>query len=1595
MSVAKLRKEQLVELCKARGLDTDGRLKPELISMLKEHENNGEAEPEDSDAGSGSEHGGNSEAGNADEGSSMRIALARAEAERSRAETERLKMELELMRARADLGTANGAPTRSINSESGLGGSRMPLPVQADGEDPTVFFQAFEKVAKLQGIDEEKWARTVPSLFNSTLRAHYNRLNFDTCSDYILLKREILKAARLNAKFYLEKFKDLHRAGKDSYAEFLNKLSDVQRYYFEAKQITDFETLRDDMLLERFKDSLPVETRFFVDSRRPLSPQEAAEYADLHFDCSRVPGSRFLQKRESNPGHKPTQGFPEKDLKQGAKLPINGNKTRGNSNWAKPNFATGDEGRKFAKTNGDAKAANFAKKGACYRCGSLMHKMARCDLFDNGKAQANFINQEKSVISGITYQKQFVIPTYVNGILVEALRDSGSPISLLRADLCIQNEAVVTGNTVVLRGVFGKAKEVQTARVKIHSPKFGLGSPEVEIEVALVPNLANQMLLGCDLFEKFPQLQDPLITAAVIGAEGGSAVNENFNRQTSVMICTRKGRYGADIFDSVQTSEESDNSLRLSPPPNELKPDLTLATDMPEHLTAIQLPDVEHDEDKSIGYKQRRGVVKSHSTTDSNDCAVRNPNSTANRQDVGVMDFSDKQNDSDKEAMTYDKQTVDPDVGIDAGNLIEAANFKKAQVNDATLRDAFAKAAGGHPGFATFKGLLYRRDINALVDMEGDEIHSAKLVVPSEYRQKVLEVCHDSVWSGHFGVRKTKERLRKQFWWPTCEKQTAEYIRDCRQCQMSARRRVADRAPLCETPVVDTPFSEIYIDIMGEVHPTSTSGKRYILICVDAATNYIELCALSSLRAEGICKALVEIFARVGIPRRIRSDLGSHFKNKLVNGLQNLLGSTPIFSTAYHHESCSKAERFIFTLRSVLKRCIQEDGRNWDQILPMIAFAYREIPCSSSGFSPFELLYSHNVRGPTQILREMWSSESDEQTRSVAEYLVKTRERLKRCSELAHVAVNNAQRRAKEWYDKKSRKRELKAGDKVLVLLPTTENKLLSRWRGPYVVLKQLNTFNYEIAIGRRSTVLHINLLKIFHERDAIGGAVPINAILIADQCENNAESLPSIDGESDDAGGWQLGQSLSDEQRDELSAVLDEFTNQFGDKPGRTHLIQHKIRLTNETPINPRIYRIPDRLKDQVNDEIKMMLRDGIIEPSESSHVNPIVCVKRKGVDEKGRPNIRLCLDLRAINERTIPDEYVSSDMRALLDKCGAAKFKSSLDLNKAFMQVPLEKKSRPYCAFRSDFGFWQFCTLPFGAKNASKTFQRLINHVLRGAEGYCMSHVDDIIIFSNTWSDHLTHIHDVLSRLKAAGLVANPAKCAFARNSIKCLGHVLENGTIKPDPDKVKAIMTFPTPVTKKNVKSFLGVVNFYRPFINKCAEVAKPLTDLTRRDEPDKVRWMDIHEQSFKKLKECLCSEPVLVAPDPSKGYILKSDACQNSVAALLAQLGEDGIEHPVAYASQKLSPAQIQYSTTEKEFYGILFGLDHFSTYTYGAPIKVYTDHAALTWVNKMANHNSRLTRWALAMQKYDITEVRHVPGKNFGDIDGLSRAFCTK
>ena len=521
----------------------------------------------------------------------------------------------------------------------------------------------------------------------------------------------------------------------------------------------------------------------------------------------------------------------------------------------------------------------------------------------------------------------------------------------------------------------------------------------------------------------------------------------------------------------------------------------------------------------------------------------------------------------------------------------------------------------------------------------------------------------------------------------------------------------------------------------------------------------------------------------------------------------------------------------------------------------------------------------------------------------------------------------------------------------------------------------------------KRRRVFHVNLLKKWNP--------PLAIVCLAEELQDATDDVTLTRSEEEMLSWtWEdsqdielvMGEHLSTAKRTELRKLLTtEYADVLQNKPGRTSLTQHTVHTDTAQPTRLPPYRLPHAYRNAVLQELKEMIASGVIEPTVSEWSSPLVVVPKKD------GGVRLCVDYRQLNKVSTFDAYPMPRASDVIDRLGQKCFITTLDLNRGYWQVPMDPESRPKTAFSSPLGLFQFTVMPFGLCGAPATFQRLMDEVLRGAGDYADAYLDDIIIFSDTWSDHMDHLRDVLERLRRAGLTIKVKKCQFARSHCTYLGHVVGSGEVRPDSAKVEAVKNFPVPRTKRDVRIFLGLSGYYRRMIPDYSTIATPLTDLTTKAAPTYVVWTTKCNDAFQKLKQRLCNEPVLRTPDFHRQFYLQTDASDVGVGAVLSQLDDQGEDHPVAFFSRKLLAREQKYAAVEKECLAIKLAMQHFQVYLLGRLFVVQTDHRALQWLDQAKDTNSRLCRWSLAMQPYQF-KVEHRAGTDNGNADSLSRPF---
>lgn len=398
-------------------------------------------------------------------------------------------------------------------------------------------------------------------------------------------------------------------------------------------------------------------------------------------------------------------------------------------------------------------------------------------------------------------------------------------------------------------------------------------------------------------------------------------------------------------------------------------------------------------------------------------------------------------------------------------------------------------------------------------------------------------------------------------------------------------------------------------------------------------------------------------------------------------------------------------------------------------------------------------------------------------------------------------------------------------------------------------------------------------------------------------------------------------------------------------------------------------------------------MLRNGLAEPSQSAWSSPCLLVPKANL------TFRFCTDFRKVNAVTKPDCFPLPRIDDLIDRVGPAKFVTKLDLLKGYWQVPLTARAVDISAFVTPDYFCQYSVMAFGMRNAPSTFQRMMQLVLNGIRK-CDSYLDDIVVYSSTWKEHVETLHDVFSRLSVASLTVNLTKCEFAQAYVTYLGKRVGQGEVCPVDAKVIAVSEFPVPTNKRELRRFLGMTSYYRGFCRNFATLVAPLTNLLRPTQS--FVWSSACQQAFSGAKDLLCNAPILSAPNFTRPFQLEVDASSIGAGAVLLQTSEVGVNKPVCYFSKKFSRTQCKYSTIEKEALALLMALKHFEVYLGGSttPIKVYTDHNPLIFLNRMYNTNQRLMRWSLALQEFNI-EIAHKRGTENLIADALSRAHSTE
>ncbi len=462
-------------------------------------------------------------------------------------------------------------------------------------------------------------------------------------------------------------------------------------------------------------------------------------------------------------------------------------------------------------------------------------------------------------------------------------------------------------------------------------------------------------------------------------------------------------------------------------------------------------------------------------------------------------------------------------------------------------------------------------------------------------------------------------------------------------------------------------------------------------------------------------------------------------------------------------------------------------------------------------------------------------------------------------------------------------------------------------------------------------------------------------------------------------------------QQRNELQRMLRKHHQLFDDTRATIAqtTIPHVICTGDNPPPASRPYPQTREKQKATFEIVQQMLRDKQIRPSHSQYAAPVLLIKKRD------DSYRFVVDYRKLNNITVQDRFPLPNIEQTLQAVAGHRYYSKLDLHAGYFQIPIREDDKHKTAFITVHGLYEFNVLAQGLKNSPPSFQRIMSSLLLPCRQFSLVYLDDILIYSDSFEQHLQHLNQVLAILNKHKFQLNPRKCEVMRTTIDYLGHTINITGIKPLQDRIEAILAIPQPKTLKQANAFIGAIGWYRKFVKNFAEMAAPIlavTNLTSKNKY-KFKWDARQRQAFDDLKAAITSEPLfLTYPDPELPLILSTDASELCVGGILYQ-EIDGIRRNIYFHSQILPKAQQKWPTIEKEALAIYHCTRRMRLYLLGREFIVQTDHCPLRDMHKKPINNRRVDRISLVLQQYDIKEVRHVAGKCNCMADYLSRYPC--
>ena len=939
-----------------------------------------------------------------------------------------------------------------------------------------------------------------------------------------------------------------------------------------------------------------------------------------------------------------------------------------------------------------------------------------------------------------------------------------------------------------------------------------------------------------------------------------------------------------------------------------------------------------------------------------------------------------------RESETQGSEPADRPGQIPKPKIVVTAPFTRAQLikeqqRDPSLKQLFQAAEDPcQTQFTVKNGILYAINLEP-----GPLEQPSKIVVPTKLRQHILGAGH--ACSGHFGAKKTRSNIQQHFYWQGIGKDVAAHCKSCKMCcTYNAHRK--DYQPLQPIPVIHTPWTKLAIDMVGPLS-TTRRGHKYLLTMVDLATRWPEAVPLKKIDAVSTAEALLNIFSTYGVPQLLVHDNGGNFTAKFTSLVMKTMGIHQIKTAPYHPEANGLIERLNGTIKKALKKAGAENT-SWDKLIPLVLYAIRITRHSTTGHSPYQLMFGRHPYTPTSSLREaVEQQDSEDIPQPVLDYLNDLTVTMSLIKSAAEEVEQKSKEDSKRYQDARHKAKEtpLKIGDPVLCFEPNLKKGLSAAWHGPYHIKKKLGNLTYLVDLGHgRTWKRHRNALKLYQAQDQEEEPAQIATVVLAMEDGEAEDGLTLERPATSQPPATPLKLRGIDTQPKEYQQQVMQLTHQlqeaFNSEPEEASLQAYDLQTQHKKPVVRKPYRPPLNLKPSVDREIDQLLKLGIIQPSTSPWSSPVIPVPKKD------GSVRLCVDFRLVNEHTLQDTYPLPRVDDLLAQVSAKQFLTTLDLTKGYHQVPLTPETKEKTAFVCHRGKFQYTRLPFGLKNAPAHFQRQMDQILQGISA--VAYIDDIILAHDMWEEHISTLEQVLKVCIQKKVSLKLEKCVFTSATLDYLGHTIGSGHILPQEAKVTAILNFPKPETRKQLRGFLGLVGYYRQHIPHFSSMTASLSEKTSTKHPRKVQWTEQMTSDFEAARKSILTAPLLAAPDMSQPFYLQTDACQSGIGAVLQQ-EKNGGRDTIAFYSKKLNRAQQHYSATELELFALTQACQHFKIYLFGSKVMVETDHRPLTHLTSMINDNKKIMRWIQALQQFNL-HINYLPGKDNVPADALSRGW---